>query len=264
MARKRYQGDGRCVYCTQAFPRESLTDEHIVPLALHGDFIIEKGACSKCAGKSNELYENKALQNDLLLPRLLLGLKGRRGIVTQDLRHLPAVFAGDKTSEPTKMSEGRLLNFPIELYPKFFHLLVFEPAGLLAGIDRGGYICHLRIQAFCIDGPSLNNLTINQPMINGPFATMLAKIGYCYAVAERSMEAFDGSGIRQLLTGGRSDVYNFVGSSSKKEKLTNRYLHNLYLRERDGWLIVLVHLFASLSKEKAGAIPYEVVVGKLI
>jgi hypothetical protein len=69
--------------------------------------------------------------------------------------------------------------------------------------------------------------------------------------------------MRDLLAGRRDDVYNFFGNTARPEKLTNKHLHGLYLREKDGWLTVLVHLFASAHGAVGDARPYEIVVGKL-
>ena len=63
---------------------------------------------------------------------------------------------------------------------------------------------------------------------------MLAKIGYCYAVAEKGFEAFDGDDIRTLLAGKRDDVYNFIGNVAEPEKLANHHLHGLYLSAATG------------------------------
>jgi hypothetical protein len=91
----------------------------------------------------------------------------------------------------------------------------------------------------------------------------IAKIGYCFAVAELSLDGFQGDKIRDLLAGRRDDVYNFVGGVSVPETLTNRHLHGLYLRRRGDWWTVLVHLFASCSADQSKpSAPYEVVVGK--
>jgi hypothetical protein len=98
---------------------------------------------------------------------------------------------------------------------------------------------------------------------NGPFATTIAKIGYCYAVAEKGFEAFDGNEIRDLLAGLRDDVYNFVGNPIETERLATNHLHGLYFRQRGEWLTVFVHLFASCHGADGLAVPYEVVVGRL-
>lgn len=103
-------------------------------------------------------------------------------------------------------------------------------------------------------------------MINGPFAMMLAKIAYCYTMAEYGETYFDAKDIRDLLLGNRHDVYNFVGNTETPERLATRELHGLYFRRRGEWLTVLVHLFASCQGQQNTNIctPYEVVVGRAL
>jgi hypothetical protein len=261
MKRHSYQGDGRCVFCLQTFDTDQLTDEHIIPEAINGTLLIRRGACREHARQSNRDYENPALNSDLLLPRLLLELKGKRGGAPKDLRHLPPVFRGDVTMTAVPMEE-RLLDFPVELYPKTFHLLKFQSPGLLAGVDRGAEIQELTLEFYNIGGKGLSDVTVMQPRQNGPFAKTIAKIGYCYAAAEKGLDAFDGDDVRALLRGERDDVYNFVGNSASSTHLTKDTLHGLYFREINGYLVVLVDLFASCRTIDEG-FPYQVVVGKL-
>lgn len=261
MAKKTYHGDGYCLFCRKPFVERDLTDEHIIPEALHGSLVIENGSCRLCAQRSNSEYENKALNRDLQLPRVLLELRGKRGsAVPRDVRHLPAVYPGDTTMGG---EQERLLDFPVDMYPKFFNLLHFPPPGKISDVERGANITGLKLQIFNIGGKGLANVTVKQPYENGPFAMMLAKIGYCYAVAEKNYTTFDSSEIRALLNGERHDVYNFVGSSEERTHFSKRHLHSLYFRQRGDYLTVLVHLFASLSEKPDGVLPYEVVVGRL-
>jgi hypothetical protein len=152
-------------------------------------------------------------------------------------------------------------------YPPTFTLIQFAPPGFLVGEDRGSELTNFRFMVFNL-GPyqgRATNVTTREPKVNGPFAKMLAKIGYCYAAAECGLDAFDGAAIRDLLASRRDDVYNFVGCALVPEHLTNRHLHGLYLRRRGDFLTVLVHLFASCNADQCKpATPYEVVVGKAL
>jgi hypothetical protein len=262
MRQKNYDLGGKCVYCLKDFEPDDLTDEHIVPRALNGGLILKKGACRPCAAKSNKDYEGAALNNDLLVPRRILELRKsrNRGASQPPPQPLPPVGIGDLT-----MGGDCNIQLSDAEYPAWFPLVLFPAPGLLAGVDRGSELKSLRLQIFNLgsDKNRATNVTTNAPMINGPFAKMLAKIGYCYAVAERGFDAFEGNDIRSLLAGDRDDVYNFVGSPKEPEILADRNLHALYFRERGDWLTVLVHLFASCNGDpKVPAIPYEVVVGK--
>jgi len=244
----------------ERFELEFLTEEHIVPMAIGGSLVIRNGSCRNCAEFSNSSYENQALNEDLKIPKFLLGLKGRgKGNLPKNIRHLPSVHAGHAMTKDL----GERLDFSPELYPKVFSLIVFQPPGFLAGIERGGMLSNPGWQIFNLGGKQATGVTVRVKHTNGPFAKTLAKIGYCYAVAELGLDGFDGRAIRDLLRGKRDDVYNFVGSIQKPEFLTKAPLHGLYIRRRGDWLTVLIHLFASCDNDHAKpSIPYEVVVGK--
>lgn len=265
MKQQNYKSDGKCLYCRDDlanFPADQVTDEHIIPRALNGSLIIRNGACAPCAKISNKNYENIALNNDLFVPRRLLELRSRnRGRNQKPPEPLPLVALGDH------VMGGGVFNIQLSdaEYPNKFSLVLFRPAGRLAGQDRGTDLNELRLQIFNLGGNKGRRMdvTTREPFVNGPFAKLLAKIAYCYAVAERGFDAFDSSDIRDLLMGRRDDVYNFVGNPAEPEVLGNRHLHALYFRERDDWLTVYVHLFASCNGDpEMPTIPYEVVVGK--
>lgn len=261
MPKVTYQGDGRCVFCMQRFADSDLTDEHVIPEAIHGASVIKNGSCFPCARFSNKSYENEALNNDLKVARLLLELKGKRGAaIPRHIRHLPAVYPGNSTMED--YGEPRMLDFPVGMYPKHFTLIRFPPPGILSGIDRGGAITEVGMRSFFIDGKGLSGVTVQQEIKNGPFAMMLAKIGYCFAVGERGLDGFDGDEIRELLRDEREDIYNFVGNSKDLEFVSQRHLHGLNFRQRGEWLTVLVNLFASFTGNVRKDQPYEIVVGK--
>lgn len=263
MRKGQYRLDGQCVYCLEKFEPHDLTDEHIIPRALGGTLIISKGACQVCARLSNARYENIALNTEFLIPRRILALKrSRRRGAGKDIRSpLPPLAPPDHLIADESKFDIFLND---DEYPKVFWLPNFPVAGKILGIERGGDITMLRFCFYNLRGHhSKINFSSRSPAVNGPYALTIAKIAYCYAVAERGFEGFDGSEIRDLLAGNRDDFYNFVGSALKPERLTNRHLHGLYFRERGEWLTVLVHLFAS-CEGNANIVSniYEIVVGK--
>ncbi len=250
-----FPSHGKCVYCLTPLPPEQLTDEHVIPFALNGSWEIKKAACETCRARSNEDYEQKALNSDLFIPRRLLELRRRKK--NRPWKALPSVAIGDAT-----MAREAEFNVDLEFaqYPAVIEMITFPAAGKLVDKDRGADINEIRIAFFNFGfhNPNPAGVTVRHEHINGPFAMTLAKIGYCYAVAEHGLDGFDGSEIRDLLLGRRADVYNFVGGALTKEHLATNHLHGLYMRQRGSILTVLVHLFASCKMP-----PYEVVVGKL-
>lgn len=266
MQQKSYHlSDGRCVFCLQTFEPKDLTHEHIIPEALHGRHVIKKGSCKECARRSNLYYENKALNGDFFkVVRTVLDLKGKRGPPVRSTRHLPPVYQGNVLTEPDAEAK-RLTGFDLDRFPSVvFKLLHYEEAGFLSGIDRGGELSKMWFGLYFTgkkSKPVTPHFTEEFELDHTAIALMIAKIGYCYAVAELGIDGFDGDEIRSLLFGERDDVYNFVGSFHKPNVLTNRFLHKLYLREQSGFQTVLVHLFASFGG-KPHVLPYQVVVGR--
>jgi hypothetical protein len=258
MRKHRYHLEAKCVFCRvdlSGFPPEQRTTEHIIPRALNGTLEIVDGVCDACAKISNKLYEHDALNNDLLLPRRLLALKPprKRGKNQKPRLPLPPVDLGSGSYD-TYLSDGD--------HPGLFSLVGFPPPGRLAKVDRGGELSSLFLNVFSIvDGrPKYETSRQSNDFKNGPFALTLAKIAYCYAMAELGDLAFDGEDIRDLLLGKRGDVYNFVGSTREIATLPSFELHELFFRKKGKWLTVLVHLFASFSRGECR--PYEVVVGQ--
>jgi hypothetical protein len=233
------------VYCGKEFTADQLTNEHIVPLTLSGDWVIVDGACVPCAGRSNKLYEGEALQSDMIrVPRAILELK-RRNAKKKGPIELPPIFphgtAGQTSVDVSEHREVKAAD-----YPPVFAMLVLEPAAMLGAVykprikpDRSKLRVWFRYIAngnptksfisdeinfpgkYDSDRPVILSVDYTQPNgIRGSirqrlsvkaFALMLAKIGYCFAVADRGRDGFDGDEIRELLRGDREDVFNFVG-----------------------------------------------------
>jgi hypothetical protein len=172
---------------------------------------------------------------------------------------MPPVWPGETAGLASVKGIDRMY-LEADVYPPIFTMVQLQPAGKLVGIDRDVVREQkIRIWFRNIAKPNqriAENISIRQVFDHAAFARMLVKIGYCFAVAERGVDGFDGSDVRQLLCGERDDIYNFVGGSVGGERLTDRYLHHLAFRQRGDFCTVIVHLFSSY-----GAPPYEVVVG---
>ena len=236
-----------------------MTEEHIIPYALSGmgEMTIDDGSCTTCNKFANERFENFAFKADFNTARILLDLKRRnRGKKSRKPLRLPPVATGDLVDSLDEVA------FDTELsrdeYPNLITLTMFPPAGKLLGVQRTGDLTSVQLMAFNL-GPkqhAVQNVTTNKLRDHTAFSLTIAKMAYSFAVAECGLNGFDGDEIRALLKCQRDDVYNFVGGILKSQHFTKRYLHNLYIRDRDGLLTVIVHLFAS-----CGMMPYEVVVG---
>ena len=148
-----------------------------------------------------------------------------------------------------------------DTFPRAFALPAFEPAGLLADVDRAGsppqvafVDCHLNL------GTPTRQCVAAPPPLAHPhdYAYSIAKWAYALAVAERGVDCCDTQPMRDLMLGTRRDAFAFVGTPCPRADASREWLHDFALRESQGWLVVTLALFAS-----AGMTPYEVVIGRL-
>jgi hypothetical protein len=248
-------GIGRCIFCLDDV--KALTREHIVPYGLSskGQMFIRKGSCVECNGGMNERFENPALQNDFLDARAVLALKRRKRKNQIPIRTHPVSVLG---------TDGKMHQIQLKAadHPGGVDWVTVRPAGLLTGEDRDkdGTLTELRVWFAELTPERLKyrQIEYRTPHVSGAVPLLITKAAYAFAVIELGIEAFDGSGIRNLLCGKRTDIYTFVGSLSRDEKFdTDTALHQFYLRRRGNLHTVVVHLFASFD-----APPWEVVVGE--
>jgi hypothetical protein len=237
----------RCMYCLAAdVPR---TEEHLIPRALGGRLTLRDAVCEPCRRFTGRL-EQLALELDFGVPRTLLALKRRRARGAGPARLPTAVLAGDDTPS----------TFTAATFPRGFSLPVFEPAGLLAGIERTlvparfAFVeCRLALGA-----PTQLNVAAAPPLPDPrAHGYALAKWAYALAVAQVGLDGDRLQPMRDLLLGRRDDVFAFVGTPAARAPASREHLHDFELRERPPWLTVRLALFAS-----AGMAPHEIVVGR--
>jgi hypothetical protein len=251
---KTHPSPGKCIFCMSLPDGQKLTDEHIIPKMLSGtgELLIKDASCLSCNGHANKRYEQKAANADFLVPRVLLDLKRRKAGKGPKL--LPPVALGDATEDN---AADFIHQLQAEEHPPIFSLLSFPPPGFLVGEDRGSSLTTVSIKMvnMGLAGSRATGVTSQAPMNHTAFLLSLAKMAYCYAVAELGLNACNGNALRDLLLGRRDDVYNFVGDANRDEPLSGRHLHSFYLRRKGNLISVIVHLFASF-----GCSAYEVVV----
>lgn len=257
MQAKAYPSLGECIFCGC---KSDLTREHIVPEALTGigQIYIENGSCKSCNAYANTQYERPSFDADFLPIRHVLGLRRKRRGKKQKPRRMPLVSY--TASADDAGSEGFDEELPPEHYPSVCSFVVHPPAGILSGLDRSGPFNSLKLMFMELGLKNRSepySVTSREPRLIGGPEMVVAKMAYCWAVAEKGLEALDTSDLRNLLRGDRTDVFNFVGSPLVPESLPMLRLHKFYFRQRGELTTVLVHLFASF-----GGPVYEVVIGR--
>lgn len=109
---------GACIYCGS---ESELQDEHIVPLGLSGEWVLEDASCSTCADITSA-FEHNVQRKGLLVARSKLQLKTRRK------KDRPRSFPLNlKVGEET-----RTLNVPLNEHPGSVIFPKFPPAAALS------------------------------------------------------------------------------------------------------------------------------------
>jgi hypothetical protein len=252
---KRYPSPGKCIFCAS---KSDLTDEHIVPRALSGagEIVFEAASCATCNGYANRTYEQKAWENDFIGVRHMLELKQSKRRRSSE-RRMPKVAYNAANEDPLPTAEFRH-TLPAAHYPPIYQYVFHEPAGLLVGVDKSSGVSSIRLGLLHLGKKNITPVGVEtrMPMIMGITEMVVAKMAYCYAIAECGIDAIDATALLDLLMGRREDIFNFVGSPIEKEQLAMLQFHKFYFRKRGELNTVIVHLFSSFDGPK-----HEVVIG---
>jgi hypothetical protein len=226
------------------------TEEHVIPRALGGRATLRDAVCEPCRRLTGRL-EQASLEREFLVPKTLLALKRRRARGKGPSRMPAVTLAGDDA--PSEHST--------DTFPRRFSLPAFEPAGLLADVDRSVTLpaidlvdCHLNLGT-----PTRQTVAATRPLADPhAYAWTIAKWAYALTVAELGLDCCDTQAMRDLMLGRRADPFAFVGTPASRARASREWLHGHALREDGPWLTLRLALFAS-----AGMLPYEVVIGRL-
>ena len=137
MPSKSYPSTGLCPFCLNEFGPVKFTEEHVIPYALNGRYVLVDGTCTSCNAYAAKTYEQKALDNNLLVPRLLLELRRRRA-----KKKPPKKFPPVSRNARGAMDSEAVFDIECQLaqYPKSFCWLVLPIPGKLGGPNRTGVL----------------------------------------------------------------------------------------------------------------------------
>lgn len=256
-----YPPIGRCIYCgTTTLPAgvKRFGDEHVIPLALGGNLILQEAACRKCEKVINEEVETPVLLKEWVYLRI------KRNFPTR----------GKSRKRPTHVTlrshDGAALSIPIQDYSTPVPAYKFYAPRILSGASRTNdnknwtmdiltdHESELQMRAKYPQWDGVHTL-VPQPYM---FARLLAKIAYCRAVAEYGIDGFTPSALDVIL--GQSDDY-FLTVGGSLESLPAvpggdhvLDLSLLFRSPRAAHLIVDVRLFSQIVSPA-----YRVVAGEV-
>lgn len=234
---------GHCIYC---FSDKNLTDEHIVPYALSGSYILPTSSCVEC-NKITCFFEGKVLNYDYEMRkvRALKGLKSRRKLNVPMFGSFIIVEDGNEKKVEFPIREGpHFLSFPI--FPPPVNLKSID--GYHAGIIINGLVTYLfnqeKFGKICKEN-GIKDFAIEQMIFPNEFARMIAKIAYSFAYAEGRIN-FRNQKFLDSLLGKTDDIGRWVGVFPHEYTTHPGILHWLTIKDNFelGILLVEVQLFS--------------------
>ena len=254
-----------CIYCGTT--EGLLTDEHTIAYGLNGNLVLRKASCLSC-NKITGLFEEKVLRGFTLQARIALGMRTRRR------KKAPKTF-------PLGIVNGdqeRIVHVPANEHFIVLPLPMFEEIPLLKGKipnpsdDYKEGIGLTGVVAVWLCDPeeirrrySADRIFVVHKVDQIAFAKMLAKFGYCQAVAQFGRDAIRKVYVLPAILGQRNDIGRWVSSSNITMKPEVGIGHQIwsvrFKRVEAGTpselILTHIHLFAHLN-----APAYTVIVGE--
>jgi hypothetical protein len=198
---------GLCIYCRA---KHALTEEHVVPLALGGQLILTEASCHPCA-KITSAFEGKVLRGFM---------RDARSAGSFPTRH-PKARPTTISYEIKRGNYFESIEIPIAVATGFLQLPILQPPAFLNGRlpVRGTNIIGFETIAFgkrpdeVISAVGTDALRATVSIDASAFVRMLAKIGYCCAIAAIGTFPRSEIPVLPLILGTADDASTWVGSS---------------------------------------------------
>lgn len=199
---------GECIYCGER--EAALSTEHAVPYGLNGPWTLLRASCPTCS-KITSRFEHDVMRRLWPDVRNVLGMQSRR----RDKRSAtaPLTLLRGGTEEVVQVARTKFPTYlPVPLFPK--------PASEWTTERVHGVFANLKLIHLC--GPTLEEASKDYPEFDfigsrvrfspEDFARMVAKIGFCAAVAALGVGPFTNTPIRKVILGTDPCVGHWVGS----------------------------------------------------
>lgn len=246
---------GTCDACIYCGAREDLRDEHVIPYALEGEFVLRQASCRECE-KMTTRFENAVLRDFLLPARVSLEIRTRRPKQRPDRLPLIEMVGGKR----------QVRYVPVDEHPTYIALPLFAPPARLRGADEP----HLQLlppgawwslvgRVHPIEASGLLGGVPVGIRLEGDvyaFARMIGKIAHGFVAAANLGDV--ATELPSLLRAPGEAIGWSVGGAPDI-LLTEPGLHAVGLAVIDGVVQVRVRLFAQL-----GGPEYLVVAGRII
>ncbi len=247
---------GECIYCGC---KAGLSEEHVVPFGLGGDYVLPLASCVNCAAKTSR-EELKVMRGFMGDARLVAKLPTRR-------KKLRATVKSHEFYDQEMTRKMVLLGIPESI--AFLHLPTLAEGSYMSSQppSKGAKLIGLETVKFggdmvaCMQANQATQFQEQVKIDVHAFTRMLAKIAYGYAVGELGLFPREESPALALAMGLVDNPSNWISSRNLQIPASSAAgLHAMMMLEyrRDDGLVantVRVALFRN-----SGASNYEVVV----
>lgn len=245
---------GKCIYCGDSSSK--LSNEHIIPIALNGPFVLTSASCQKCASITSK-FEMDVLRASLIQARLGLNMYTRH-----PSRRPPTYeIIGIRNGKEIK------IQVPIEDLPAMITLLLYPPPAHLEKrpYKRGIQIFGAQLHSF--SEPSLDQFTakygiqglkVHHHYKGLSFERLLAKIAYGFAVASYGIDSIDEKYVLSSILGEKEDIGLWLGCATQKRLDSKPGAHQVEFYEKNNEIICHLQLFSFPDVPE-----YQIVVGSL-
>jgi HNH endonuclease len=247
--RRIYSAVNQCIYCGRsASSQVALTDEHIIPLSLGGNFILPKASCFRCLKRINR-FETIMFEAMLQSARHHMGIVGRNKIKKRDRLSVKLINGPSQTTLSVNVDDHPGILVTPELS---------EMPGMLLGrglVDAPGPLFKVGLTGMHEDiGRRVRQFGNNQINFTRPFSSldlfqMLAKIGHAYAAAELGIAGFDPVLGPLILDGDESIATHYIGGEQDGGEPEGQ-LHRICLvpQLQSSVVLVRLRLFAHVAR----------------
>lgn len=252
----RFAPVGRCVYCGRlAQDVARLSDEHIIPFAFGGHYVLPSASCEDCSDITGALCGQ--------LCDLMLGsVRWHHGLPSRKTKER------QKTIRVGVADHGELVyqRFHYEVAPSIVAFPTFELPGILAGkplVGENVPLIGLQMSDTVPDNIARQKalkqsgidraLAIAQVPV-GPFMRMLAQIGHGFQVSQQGYS--DGLLLADVVTGKNPNISHFVGGTPSQLNFVEepQFRHGLHQVvplavsvDGVGYVAVQIRLFSFLN-----------------
>lgn len=249
---------GRCIYCGKE--NIPLSDEHIIPFGLGGQFILPESSCKECAaitGKFEGVVQ-RTIYGDF---RMRNRLPTRRKNERPKLRTINTIGPDGKHA-PKEV--------PVDEFPAPYWVYTFGNCGILLGsqpdIDVAQSFWNMKTihnheELVAFEKKYGWDNTAKMKFMPYEFMRMIAKAGYSYAVGMMGFGSFKPT-VAHAILNPKANISYFVGMNEIYEPMVQNEMHQLKIvtkvaPARTTLISVEVRLFASV-----GTPTYHVIVGE--